>query len=150
MWALTLRQPWAWMVVHGRKDLENRSWVNKIVFELIHFQKELAIHAGFGMTRLEYVEAVGFAKQEDPELRVPRAEELQFGQVIGTVRIAELVPKEHYGPPGRKDHVRWHLPGQWGWKLADRRALPFPIAMGGKQGFWKLEDSLIENARRVA
>lgn len=156
MWALTLRQPWAWMVVHGSKDLENRSWANKIVFELLHQQKEFAIHAGLGMTRLEHEDAVAFAQQEDPELVVPNPwalgyeGELRFGQVIGTAKIRAVWSKEQYGPPGRSDHVRWHLPDRWGWQLVERRVLPFPIFMGGKQGFWKLEDALIENARRVA
>jgi len=150
VWALTLRQPWAWMVIHGSKDLENRTWINKIVLELQRTGAEFAIHAGHSMTRVEYAEAVAFAKQEDPRLCVPRAEELQFGQVIGTARLSELVPVQHYGPPGRADHVRWHMEGQWGWRLSERRALPSPFRCAGKQGFWKLDDSLIENARKVA
>jgi hypothetical protein len=34
MWALTLKQPWAWMVTHGTKDIENRGWCNRITREL--------------------------------------------------------------------------------------------------------------------
>lgn len=40
--ALSLRQPWAWAVVHGYKDVENRSWSTKHRGPLlIHASKQL-------------------------------------------------------------------------------------------------------------
>ena len=37
--ALTLRQPWAWAVVFGGKDVENRTWKPRKPFTLL-------VHAG--------------------------------------------------------------------------------------------------------
>lgn len=37
--ALSIRQPWAWLIVNGHKDVENRSWRTK-------FRGLVAIHAG--------------------------------------------------------------------------------------------------------
>src|SRR5437016_10859136 len=39
MKALSVRQPWAWLIVNGHKDIENRSWQTK-------FRGKLLIHAG--------------------------------------------------------------------------------------------------------
>ena len=39
MKVLSVRQPWAWAIIHGGKDVENRNWDTK-------FRGRLAIHAG--------------------------------------------------------------------------------------------------------
>lgn len=39
MKALSIQQPWAWLIANGRKDIENRSWPTK-------FRGEFLIHAG--------------------------------------------------------------------------------------------------------
>jgi ASCH domain len=36
---LTIRQPWAWAIIYGGKDVENRSWLTK-------HRGPLLIHAG--------------------------------------------------------------------------------------------------------
>ena len=37
--ALSIRQPWAWAILHAGKDIENRSWRTA-------FRGEVLIHAG--------------------------------------------------------------------------------------------------------
>lgn len=37
--ALSIMQPWAWLIVNGHKDIENRDWPTK-------FRGPIAIHAG--------------------------------------------------------------------------------------------------------
>src|SRR5215472_1457845 len=39
MKALSVRQPWAWLIVNGYKPVENRNWLTK-------FRGRLLIHAG--------------------------------------------------------------------------------------------------------
>lgn len=70
------------MVIHGSKDIENRSWVNAIVVDLITKQQSFAVHAARDMTRDYYRAAVEYAASQDPELVVPRPEELVFGAVL--------------------------------------------------------------------
>ncbi|WP_289241690.1 ASCH domain-containing protein [Delftia sp.] len=45
--ALSIRQPWAWLIVHGYKDIENRDWHTP-------FRGNLLVHAGLTMTRAYY------------------------------------------------------------------------------------------------
>ena len=49
MKALSIRQPWAWLIVCGHKPLENRSWPTP-------YRGPLLIHAAKGMARVEYEE----------------------------------------------------------------------------------------------
>ena len=45
--ALSIRQPWAWLIVNGIKDVENRSWKPGLSFkkEGIELPIKLLIHA---------------------------------------------------------------------------------------------------------
>lgn len=43
MKVLTVRQPWAWAIVHGGKAVENRTW-------LTSYRGPVAIHAGRGIS----------------------------------------------------------------------------------------------------
>ena len=50
MAALSIRQPWAWLVVNGYRDIENRDWPT-------NFRGPLLVHAGLTMTRSDYEQA---------------------------------------------------------------------------------------------
>lgn len=141
MLVLTLKQPYAWMVIHGSKDIENRSWVNALVNHLITRGESFAIHAGVSVRRDYYEQAVAYARTQDPELRVPAREDLVLGAILGTV-----VPTEVFRPEDWLPARRWHMRGQYGWALRDRTALPVPIPAKGKQGFWSVDDELIARA----
>jgi len=51
--ALSIRQPWAWAIVHAGKDTENRDWPTK-------YRGPVAIHASKGMGKDEYEMAAHF------------------------------------------------------------------------------------------
>lgn len=125
MKALSLRQPWAWMVVHGGKDIENRKWRT-------HFRGAFLIHAAIGMTPHEYEAAVAFARAADPQLVVPPAQDLLRGGIIGRATIVDVIP-----PCGDAISCfhRWHIPSQYGFKLADVEASPFDKVRGALMFF---------------
>ena len=52
MKALSIRQPWAWLIVNGHKDIENRSWPTR-------FRGPVLIHAAKGMTMSSTKSATG-------------------------------------------------------------------------------------------
>lgn len=61
MKALSIRQPWAWLIVNGHKDIENRSWPTR-------FRGKFLVHASNGMTRSEYEEASRTAEDNGVDL----------------------------------------------------------------------------------
>ncbi|HDU8694716.1 TPA: ASCH domain-containing protein, partial [Morganella morganii subsp. morganii] len=42
MKAISIRQPWAWLIVNGHKDIENRSWRTK-------YRGQVLVHASQGV-----------------------------------------------------------------------------------------------------
>lgn len=90
--ALSVRQPWAWAIVHAGKDIENRS-----AAAVRHGMKpgRIAIHASRGMTRDEYERAAAF--MESIDVVCPRPDALVRGAIIGAVTVTEIV-REHASP----------------------------------------------------
>lgn len=80
--ALSIRQPWAWLILHAGKDIENRSWKRE-------YTGRILIHAGTTMTRGDYEESKSFAKQRGVT-NLPSFEELkktQCGGIVGEVTL---------------------------------------------------------------
>ena len=84
--ALSIRQPWAWAILHAGKDIENRSWSTS-------FRGPVCIHAAKGMTAAEFDGFVEFARslnrrdiwQKDIWVPEPSA----FSAVFSVVRVPE-------------------------------------------------------------
>lgn len=77
--ALSIRQPWAWLIIHG-KDIENRDWYTR-------FRGRCFVHAAKGCTKDEYEDAAYFAKKLGIE--VPPLKDLERGGIVGTVEISD-------------------------------------------------------------
>jgi hypothetical protein len=142
---LTVRQPWAWAIIHGGKDVENR------VRSLGPYRGPVAIHAGVGP----------FAKDNDASRALRAAHgtevgtELVFGAVIGVVDLygvhedcSEPVEGYGYGPVCSE----WAMTDHHHLCLGDPRPLERPIPATGRLGLWhpddKLEDAIWEQVAR--
>lgn len=115
--ALSVRQPWAWAIIHAGKDIENRSW--QAVNHGLAKRGRIAIHAAKGMTREEYVDAAEFMLK-DLRIEYPPARELLRGGIIGSVEVVNVVT-EHDSP--------WFF-GPRGLVLADPEPCPFIPCIG--------------------
>ena len=94
--ALSVRQPWAWALIYGGKDVENRSEMavrNGGMRKQVG--KRIAIHASKGMTREEYEGARDFMTEVG--VACPAAADLLRGGIIGTAFLASIV-SEHTSP----------------------------------------------------
>lgn len=90
MKALSIRQPWAWLIIYAAKDIENRDWPTAV-------RGRVLIHAGQTMTRAEYWDAAAFlATSPSARLRslvalLPRPDELKRGGIVGSVEVVNCV-----------------------------------------------------------
>jgi hypothetical protein len=142
MRALSLRQPWAALVVHFGKSIENRTWSTR-------FRGEFLIHAAKGMTRREFDEGYEFARSVLGEARPTRQRlrsMLQFGGIVGCARIVGVLPP--CGGVGGRCRCMgalsfgrsWHMPEQFGFLLADVAPLPFKPCKGAL-GFFEPKEA---------
>lgn len=157
MRALTIRQPWASLIVHGEKDVENRSWgppASLLAEDADDFaparqgQPLFAVHAGMGVdvdalaehwSLLQRIGVVGRNVGEPDVAALPR------GGVVGVARVAGLVVPGAAlhrgafglaGAPTRYVESRWFT-GERGWALFDACATQL-VPCRGVLGLWTL------------
>lgn len=113
--ALSIRQPWAWLIVHAGKDIENRTWYTK-------YRGPCYIHAAKGCTVDEYNDAIHWAigngaigEDTQPDYRT-----LARGGIIGRCDIADCV---------ERSNSRWFC-GPYGFLLLNVRPVEFTPCRG--------------------
>ena len=104
--ALSVRTPWAWLIVAGYKDVENRTWTTD-------YRGPLLIHAGYTQS------PEGYAFAERQGIAVP--EDLPRGGIIGIAELTEVTD--------RSDSP-WYAPGHYAWHMASPKPLPLTPCRG--------------------
>lgn len=128
MKALSIRQPWAWLIVNGHKDIENRSWPTK-------FRGDFLVHASQGMTRSEYddvVEMLEWPAFANMPIRLPDHHNIERGGIVGIATITGCVSKSE---------SPWFF-GPQGFLLRDAKTLPF-IPFKGMLGFFDVPAGVV-------
>lgn len=137
--ALSVRQPWAWAIIHAGKDIENRTW--QAVNRGLKRRGRLAIHASKGLGKEEYEDARDFINgilAPTSNLLCPDAIDLLRGGIIGSVDVVGVVTESDSewfcGPRGLV--LRNPLPcefipsvgalGYFRWEQADPSVVPPP------------------------
>lgn len=106
---LSVRQPWAALIVEGTKPVENRTWRT-------NYRGPLLIHAG-----------------RKPDVSAQRrygdlvTGALDFGGIVGVVELRDCVDNSA---------SEWAFPEHIHWMLAEARRLPF-VAMRGRLGLFR-------------
>jgi len=119
---ISIRQPWAWCIFHG-KPVENRSWWT-------NYRGPLGIHAAKGMTRAEYEFCRAFAARLG--LTVPPMADLPRGGIVGRAKLVDCVSR-HASP--------WFF-GPNGLVLEDAEPLPF-IPLKGALGLFDVPEGVL-------
>ncbi|WP_086708909.1 ASCH domain-containing protein [Streptomyces antimycoticus] len=131
MRALTIRQPWAALIAHADKRIENRVWPTS-------YRGPLLIHAGKSIDRR--------AMEHPPvaaEVRRLREKgiQLELGAVIAVAQLSGC-----HSPDGFC--TRWSAPGQFHFELDDDvLALPLPVPWTGRLQLWHPPAELVARIR---
>ena len=125
MKVLTIKQPWAELIVSGYKKYEFRSWKTK-------YRGKILIHAGMSL------EKDMVSRFKDYNL------EYELGAIIGEATLEDCIlvdkefneklRKENPIVYGRSNHVETYA-----WKLSNIKKYDKPIEIKGKLGLWNYE-----------
>lgn len=145
MKALTVRNPWAWAIIFGGKDVENRSIrTNHIGAVAIHTSKAVDTE---GMRSDLILDAID--EYNDPVVMpgelIVRADLEQLGNVIGIVDINPVHHADHCTSQGSSLCSPWAEPGMWHWPLTNPQPLRAPIPAKGQLGLWNWDQHVIGN-----
>ncbi|MEO0357093.1 MAG: hypothetical protein AAF386_02140, partial [Pseudomonadota bacterium] len=120
--ALSVRQPWAWAIIHGGKEIENRSLGSIRAGNMDC--RTICIHAASGMTEDEY--RWGLWRLDRHGVRCPRPNDLIRSAIIGQVDVVDIITESD---------SEW-FGGTAGLKLANPRPIT-PIPCAGTGGYFR-------------
>lgn len=120
MKALSIRQPWAWFIVHGGKRVENRSWKTD-------YRGPVLIHASSWWQAGEvYSDIISVRNIVPPGLQLTLKDlQSQLGGIVGKARIVDCVTASDSA---------W-FSGPFGFVLEDVEPVPFYPCRGRLQLF---------------
>lgn len=115
MRALSIKQPWANLIIEGTKQIENRTWrpPQSVIGQRI------AIHASKSLDKNAPAWAFEHLRDKDSLVR---------GAIIGTARLDGFVTESTDD---------W-FSGPIGWTLSDVFPVPEPIPINGRLGLWEV------------
>lgn len=124
MKALTIKQPWASLIVNGLKEYEFRSWKT-------NYRGKIYIHAGLSTDKsyLKYFEKCNL--------------EYLNGAIIGEAEIVDCILvdeniDEELRIKNKLVYGHNHI-GEYAWKLKNIKKYAKPIFIKGKLGLWNFE-----------
>ncbi len=124
--ALSVRQPWAWAILHGGKVIENRSLGAIRSGGMV--PGVICLHAAAGMTEKEY--RWGQWRLEKHGVTCPRPDALIRGGIIGTVEVTGIITESD---------SEW-FGGEAGLTLANPRPID-PIPVAGALGYFEWQSA---------
>jgi len=128
MKALSVKQPWAWAIIEGLKDIENRGWC-------CWHKGPLLIHTGKqfddeGYYFLQHFWDDAYMNPEDKP-RIPLKQEYVLGSIIGKVLMVDCIHHDHltykYNP--------WFF-RPWGFVFIKPTKFKNPIPYKGRLGIF--------------
>jgi hypothetical protein len=115
---LSVRQPWAWLLVHGYKDIENRRWFTT-------FRGRCLIHAGKTFDRTGYEQV----RNDFKHIKLPKPDAFERGGIVGWVEIIDCVTRSQ---------SEWFA-GPFGFVIGRAGTLPF-FPIQGRLKFFEIDE----------
>ena len=146
MYALTIWQPWAELIIMGYKGFETRGW------KPYYSAQRIAIHAA-KYKRLpheiymEIAEAIGIPPKQYNGIWLYYMEhgipEDKFGAVIGTAALGKVLKTSEAIKvvSDREAALGDYSPRRYAWELMDVQRFKKPIRAIGRQGLWRWDES---------
>jgi hypothetical protein len=137
LYALTLWQPWADLIVDGIKPVENRPWPPPRWL----IGQRFAIHAGrtYDTECAEECAAGSFSEDRSPIIVKSKAE-ITLGAIVGVATLERYNKKASLFRSA--DESPWFF-GPFGWWLRDVIRID-PVPCRGKQKLWRVEGETLE------
>ncbi len=123
MKALSIQQPWSWLIVNGFKDIENRDWATD-------YRGLVLIHAGKKFD--ENAKLIGLLRDIAPEhLDAAMHANFETGGIVGYATLQKVVTQSD---------SPWFR-GRYGFVLTQRRPIDF-IPLRGQLGLFDVPDEI--------
>lgn len=128
MKAFSIKNPWAWLIVHGGKNVENRKWQPK-------FRGRFLVHASKGFDK------AGYRKLKEQGVEMPNPLEFYYGCVIGSAELYEVRSREEILKDTGENYPKWYDGSKYALMLRDPEPCK-PFLATGKLNFFDINVEL--------
>lgn len=140
MRVLTIRQPYATLLMQGLKQFETRSWTTP-------YRGPLVIHAAANGSRIYGDQLRRLEKRLNLMPTALMGQEYPLGALLGVVELVECLPispRLIQALTPIEKYLGWYSDGGFVWDLARAGRVRFaePIPCAGRQGLWTLPADL--------
>ena len=129
MKALSIKQPFAWLIVHGYKPVENRPWTTA-------FRGRLLIHASRTFANFDPQEFYRYGFDDD-FIKMLYSPLMAIGAILGEADLTEVV---------RESDSEW-FKGPYGFEFANPVAYDIPIPYKGMLGIFDIDESILKGVK---
>ena len=128
---LTVRQPWAGLIMLGIKNIENRTWTTQ-------YRGKLIIQASAQMYDTDWMSARYTCRKLN--IKFPDGDMMlgKTGELLGAVTLTKILPALNTGEVG----ADWQIEMNYGWVLENPLPFPVTIQVKGKLGLWDLPEDI--------
>jgi hypothetical protein len=142
---LTIRQPWAGLIMLKLKNIENRTWSTR-------YRGKVIIHSSAQIHDTEWMSARYMCRRLG--VKFPDGETIlgKTGEILGIATLSDILPPPPVGAAFEQEkYLPWQVEGNYGWALENPIQFPITISIKGKLGLWDLpEDTpLPESIKRI-
>jgi hypothetical protein len=121
MKALSIKQPWAQLIIIGAKKVENRS-------RRTSFRGRFAVHVSLKPAPSEDVDVEAIPRDLREAVKRAWEHNASAGRVIGTVELVDCI---------RDSNSIWAIDNYWHWVLRDPRPYSRSRPAKGHLGLWE-------------
>lgn len=126
MKVLTIKQPWATLIMQGDKRFEFRSWQTK-------YRGDLLIHAGKGIDKEAMKRLAKYLPDENP-----------LGKILGKVTLVDCIRmcpefKEMLLKENSDIYTKSSFSENFGWQVEDVQVFDEPIEAKGHLSLWEYD-----------
>jgi len=121
MHALSIQQPWAWLIANGHKDVENRTWPT-------NFRRTFLIHAGKKFDLNGYQAVQQLIATKNLPIVLPARSAFDLGGIVGAAEVHGCVTH----------HQSLWFFGPYGFLIRNAEPLPFE-PMRGQLNFFQVK-----------
>jgi len=139
MKTISIKQPWAFLICSGVKDIENRTWQTK-------FRGRVLVHASAKAQSLEVLSEDRWnvlqsqAFDNNTSMKV-----YETGAIIGSVEIVDcVINHSSIWADKASGHVPFKKEVIYNWIVANPILFPEPLPVKGKLNFWDYPNILAE------
>lgn len=137
---LSVRQPWAWLLIHGHKPIENRNWRPYDGFLNSVSGTRLVIHAAKKFEENDY----WMLREKMPEIRMPEIPQFRRQALAGSITLLDVSHRNRFENWKADNHIWVNPDSEYHWLFHEPRRFTPEIRLKGEPFIFWIDPQILQ------